>query len=101
MQIDFDIGKLVEEIKNKTCLKYTRKIWILKLISNKKIEDLKINGIKLQEFIYKKLIEFNFSDELIEHFLNMIDIHFFEFEKKIEVFFKFIKENMKLKVSKI
>ena len=62
----------------------------------KKVKNLEIIGLDIKEFIYNKLIEFNFSNELNKKFINMIDINFFEFRKEIQNFFEFIKENTSL-----
>ena len=96
LQIEFDINEILKKIKNQSCIKYIRKIWILKLLNKKKIENLYINGLNIQEFIYNKLIEFTFCDELIEKFIKMIDINFYQFGNNIQNFFEFIKENISL-----
>ena len=99
LQIELDITKLIDEIKNKSCINHIRKIWILNLMKNKKIEKLEINGLDIKYYIYNKLIEFYFSDELIEHFFNIISINFYEFENGIVEFFEFIKENISKDIS--
>ena len=96
LQMEFNIDKLVEDIKNKTCFNHIRKNWIINQMKIKKIENLKILGMDIQDYIYNKFIEFNFCDKLIEHFFGLIDIEFYNFDAGIYDFFEFIKENISL-----
>ena len=96
LQMEFDINEFLEKIKNQRCVKYIKKMWVFNLLDKKKVRNININGLDIKQFIYNKFIEFDFSDELIEKFINLIEANFLEFGDGIKNFFEFIKENISL-----